>query len=498
MFRRISSLAAAWAAALALALGGCASVYFHDAGPAPAVRHELANLPFSEYWTGIVFNGEKIGFTRFTFGKQAGSDQFEIHSEASFVLRFLGISKKVQLKSHDVIAADLTLADFAYEYRIDDSELLVSGRRRDGELTATIVTGGAPNEQRLKVDGKLYPSSVIALYPVLHGLEIGREHNYLVYSGETQTVADVTQRVAAYERSELFTGNAFKVETTMHGQNVATWIGSDGRPVFELALRGVMISYLEDAVVATRYLALASLNKKESLIEYSLVRPDRPINDPRAVSVLRIALSGASRAPLSDAWQRCVPERREYDCEIRSGAPRDPGTEPPSEKLRMRYLEPSITVQSHDPIIRRLANSIVAGAASPEERITRILRWLDENIKKAPLDVFSALDVLQQHEAECQGHAYLYTALARASGVPTRMVNGLAYSKDFEGFLFHSWAESLIGARWQAVDPTFGQAEADATHIKLIEGETLAELVPLTDWVGKLKIRVLEVEHAKR
>jgi len=77
-------------------------------------------------------------------------------------------------------------------------------------------------------------------------------------------------------------------------------------------------------------------------------------------------------------------------------------------------------------------------------------------------------------------------------------VNGLAYSKDFEGFLFHSWAESLVGARWQAVDPTFGQAEADATHIKLVEGETLAELVPLTDWVGKLKIRVLEVEHAKR
>ena len=143
-------------------------------------------------------------------------------------------------------------------------------------------------------------------------------------------------------------------------------------------------------------------------------------------------------------------------------------------------------------------NSIVAGAASPEERITRILQWLDENIKKAPLDVFSALDVLQQHEAECQGHAYLYTALARASGVPTRMVNGLAYSKDFEGFLFHSWAESLVGARWQAVDPTFGQSEADATHIKLVEGETLAELVPLTDWVGKLKIRVLEVEHAKR
>lgn len=497
MFRQFFSLAAASVGALALALSGCASVYFHDAGPAPQVQHELAKLPFSEYWTGIVFNGEKIGFTRFTIGRQAGSDQYEIHSEASFVLRFLGISKKVQLKSHDVIDPDLTLATFAYEYRIDDSELLVSGRRRDGELAATIVTGGAPNEQRLTVEGKLYPSSVIALYPVLNGLEIGREHRYRIYSGETQSLADVTQRVVGYERSELFTGNAFKVETTMRGQSVTTWIGSDGRPVFELALRGVMISYLEDAGAATRYLALASLNKKESLIEYSLVRPDRPIADPRSVSALRVALSGVDQAPPSDAWQRCVRERREFDCEIRSSDRRDPAAEPFPEELRLRYLEPSITVQSNDPIIRRLANSIVGDAASPEERIARILRWLDENIRKAPLDVFSALDVLQQREAECQGHAYLYTALARASGIPTRMVNGLAYSRDFEGFLFHSWAESRIGARWQAVDPTFGQAEADATHIKLVEGETLAQLVPLTNWVGKLKIRVLEVEHAK-
>ena len=45
------------------------------------------------------------------------------------------------------------------------------------------------------------------------------------------------------------------------------------------------------------------------------------------------------------------------------------------------------------------------------------------------------------------------------------------------------------------MDPTFGQAAADATHIKLLEGEQLADLMPLLDWVGKLKIRVLDVQH---
>ena len=485
-------------AALPLALGGCASMYFRDAGPPPEIRLELARLQFSEYWTGIVFNGEKIGFTHFTIRKDAGTGRYEIRSEASFVLRFLGIEKKIQLKSRDAIEADLTLVDFAYEYQIDGSELKLSGARQGEELVATIISGGTPNPQRLPVEGKLYPSSVIALYPALYGLDIGREHRYRVYSGETQSIREVTQRVTGYEQSELFIGNAFKVETAMGGQRVTTWIGPDGRPVFELALHGTMISYLEDSASATRYLALASLNKKESLVEYSLVRSDRAIDSPRTVSTMRVTLSGTNRLPPSDAWQRCAAERKVIACEM--GGAAGGGTSvavSPPDTVSSRYLQPSVAVQSNDPAIRRLADSIVGESTSTEDRISRILRWLDHNVEKAPIDVFSALDVLQQRKAECQGHAYLYTALARAAGIPTRMVNGMVYSEQFQGFLYHSWAESLDGANWRVVDPTFGQASADATHIKLVEGENLSELLPLLDWVGKVQVRVLEVEHRK-
>lgn len=486
-------------AAVVVPLGGCAGLYFRDAGPAPAIRHELDKLPFSEYWTGIVFNGEKIGFTHFTIRKAANAQHYEIRSEASFVLRFLGIEKKIYLKSHDVVDSDLTVVEFAYEYQIDGSELKVSGRREDGALAATIITGGKPTEQRLPVEGKLYPSSVIALYPVLQGLELGREYNYRVYNGETQSVADLTQRIAGYEKSDLFDGNAFRVETAMHGQRVTTWIGHDGRPVFELALSGVMISALEDTGSAQRYLALASLNKKESLVEYSLVRPDRRIDDPRAVSALRVTLHGVDRTPPTDASQRCTSARLESTCEMkRTHAQPESGASPPLDPAQRRYLQPSVTIQSNDPAIRRLSGAIVAGSPSTEDRIARILRWLDTNIEKAPLDVFSALDVLERRQAECQGHAYLYAALARAAGIPTRVVNGLAYSEQFNGFLYHSWTESLVGSNWQAVDPTFGQTVADATHIKLVEGENLADLMPLMDWVGKVKIRVLSVEHQKR
>ena len=110
------------------------------------------------------------------------------------------------------------------------------------------------------------------------------------------------------------------------------------------------------------------------------------------------------------------------------------------------------------------------------------------------MDSFSALDVLQTRQAECQGHAYLYTAFARSLGIPTRVVSGLVYSEQFKGFLYHSWSISFVNGRWQAVDPTFSQIEADATHITVTEGDSAADLLPLIEWVGKVRIRVLETE----
>jgi transglutaminase/protease-like cytokinesis protein 3 len=114
---------------------------------------------------------------------------------------------------------------------------------------------------------------------------------------------------------------------------------------------------------------------------------------------------------------------------------------------------------------------------------------MDENIAKEAIDSFTASDVLRERRAECQGHAYLFAALARASGIPTRIVNGIVYAAEHGGFLYHTWNESWIAERgWQPVDATFGQVHADATHLKLIEGELAGDLVPLVGLVGRIKV----------
>ena len=114
---------------------------------------------------------------------------------------------------------------------------------------------------------------------------------------------------------------------------------------------------------------------------------------------------------------------------------------------------------------------------------------MDDNIAKEAIDSFTAVDVLRERRAECQGHAYLFAALARAAGIPTRVVNGLVYSAEHGGFLYHTWNEAWIAGRgWRPVDATFGQPYADATHLKLIEGEQTGDLVPLVGLVGRLRV----------
>jgi transglutaminase-like putative cysteine protease len=157
------------------------------------------------------------------------------------------------------------------------------------------------------------------------------------------------------------------------------------------------------------------------------------------------------------------------------------------------YLQPSVAVPSTDPRIRDLASTIVAGKPAAREQAQAILDWMGLNIRREPADVFSALDVLTTGRAECQGHAYLFAALARASGIPTRVANGLVYSEELKGFAYHAWNESLIDAEWVAVDSMFGQLQADATHLKLLYGENLGDLAPLAAWIGATRIEVLEV-----
>jgi transglutaminase-like putative cysteine protease len=123
------------------------------------------------------------------------------------------------------------------------------------------------------------------------------------------------------------------------------------------------------------------------------------------------------------------------------------------------------------------------------------VEWVYNNLQKRQVDVATALDALQGGAAECQGHAMLYTALARAAGIPTRVASGIAYVPSLGGFIYHAWAESMIDGQWVPVDPSFGQTPADALRLKLSEGEGPEHYGPILNWIGKARVRILSISR---
>jgi len=494
--RAISSIG--YAAALLCVLPGCTSLYFKDAGAPPALppRYTLEHWPYSEYWTGIIFNGEKVGYAHVQVVPSAGRPgRYEIRSQSVLRIRMLGFDKRIALESTDRVKSDLTLEWFSHRYDLDGSRLDIEGQVEGHMLTGTVENAGRASRLALKLDAPVYPASAVTLIPVQRGLRIGSEHRFLVFSGQTQSIAPAEQKVVAYEKSEFFEESAYRVTSGFLGLTSTTWFSEGGLPLLELGLGGVIISAISTEERAKRFIATTALNKDEAIIGFSLVKPDVAIGNPRALRKLDVSLSGNPTLTVvpNDPRQQCLRSGDALECEIRTTAKWSTAVEPAALRQDLRD---SLVVPADDARVRELAREIVGNTSDPQGRIDALRVWMRHNIRKEASDAFSALDVLRTRTAECQGHAFLYAALARSLGIPTRVVNGVVYSAEHDGFLYHAWNESWVGDGWIAVDTTFDQLPADATHIKLVYGESVADLVALAGWIGNMRIAVRGMEPA--
>lgn len=494
-----------WAVECLILLSGCAPLYFQTLKPPaePLRFPTLGDLPYRELWSGFVFNGEKIGFTMLKITPVPGKNLYRISSEARMRFLFMGLDKKIIMKSEDTVRPDLTLVSFHYEQEMDGKSLLIEGNVSHGRFRAEQKSGDQTKMLDYKVEGPLYPTSAINLYPALRGIAVGTDYRYPVFDPQTQSLTEITQKVVAFEESrKLIIEPAFKIETRMHEHEASAWINLRGETIFELGMGGVLITYKEDEARARRYLSEASLNKKDLLLDFSLIKTEKPLPCPRKARYLEAALEGvAGQLPLLRGPGQDVTEKKEGEkhialCRVTSD-PLSPsrsaaGELPQAERLL--YLSATPHIEAQHPEIRKAADGITAGAVTPREKAERLTGWVAREVKDEAVDSFSALEVLHTRKGECQAHAMLYTALARAAGIPTKLVGGIVYMEGM-GFLYHSWVESWLDG-WVSVDPTFNQTTADATHIKLVEGPDWMSVLQLGKVVGRLKLNILDYKAA--
>jgi len=154
----------------------------------------------------------------------------------------------------------------------------------------------------------------------------------------------------------------------------------------------------------------------------------------------------------------------------------DCGSEtPPSEQVLAHYLEANAWVRSDAPEIRTLALNTVMRGAGVDFRMRKLVRLVKQRMRGTNdfLGYADALTALRSGSGDCTEFAVLLAAFARAHGIPTRIVAGLAYSDRFSGkkdvFSPHLWVQSWDGTRWRSYDAALDGFES--THIALAVGD---------------------------
>ncbi len=156
----------------------------------------------------------------------------------------------------------------------------------------------------------------------------------------------------------------------------------------------------------------------------------------------------------------------------------------------LALLEPESMIQSGDPAIIALADSLTEGFDDSWEAVMSISGFVDRAVQNVPtVSLPSAVDVLDNLRGDCNEHTILTVALCRAAGIPAVTCAGVVYV-DNGIFGYHAWPAVWVG-EWVAIDPTFSQQIADATHIILAQGSLDAQYV-VNAVLGRLSIEEVE------
>jgi hypothetical protein len=111
-----------------------------------------------------------------------------------------------------------------------------------------------------------------------------------------------------------------------------------------------------------------------------------------------------------------------------------------------------------DPEIQKLSTKISERTGDDESYCRLAFRTVRKQMKlKTHLDErIGAMRALREKEGDCDEHADLFIALARAAGIPARRVVGHIYKENRDPEP-HAWAEAFLENRgWIPIDPALG------------------------------------------
>lgn len=453
----------------------------------------------AKLYFGVYYHGQKIGFTEQT--RSPLDDGGAVFVDRAF-WRFVtqGREQRLVMDSETEIDANWTLRRL--NARIDAGIAKISAnawveKQGQGEvLQVEIHTGGRVQKQQIPITGQLLVPGLLRAFVAAQNPQAGSHYSLKTFNPLLRSVDEIGVLV------EGRTDQGWRITEIAQGSlKTQAEIDQQGNTLVEDSALGFRLQ----REAKEQALKLDSGSLPPDLILASAVRASGPLPaNPRLTQKLRLNIKGVdvSAYPALQGGRQVIEAEQlqvvvaDWPAPGVSRLPEHPANIDPSLSPELqKALRATALVQSDDPSLVAQAQHIIGDVEDPAQAALRLTAWVYREVEKVNnVGIPSAVEVLHNLRGDCNEHTVLLTALARAVGIPARMAAGLVLA-DLHGtgaaFYYHAWVELWLDGAWHAVDPTFGQAPADATHLRFVVGG-LQNQVNLVALIGALNLQVVE------
>jgi len=437
-------------------------------------------------WMNIVQNNRKIGFSHSRFS--AEPDGYRLQETVLMRINTMGMVQDINLKTIGRLNPDFSLAEFDFKIKSGRFSFNVNGAVSGEVLTVRTMSAGTGRQTEIPLQAKPYLLPAITAAMSATELKTGDKYTFDIFDpatmGQTPVIVDVIGMEDLQIAGEI--QSATKVALNFKGTSLLAWIGEHGDVLKEKGILGLQLEK------TTRDDALRDLAQAPSadLTQIASVASNVLLEDLDRLSALRVEIGGIpiQSVQLTGGRQTVKANILTIEKETTANLSTDIG-EQNLQHLEKIFLKPGPFIQSDDPKIQALAQEITGNHTAPLEKIRMLVDWVYKNIDKRPvLSLPDALSTLENRVGDCNEHAVLLVALARAAGIPCRVEAGLVYLKG--SFYYHAWNLVYLG-RWITVDAVFNQIPADVSHIRLATG-SLNQQLDLMGVIGKLQLKIIK------
>lgn len=444
----------------------------------------------SDDWFIIRIGGAYSGFGRSRQYRQ--DNRWRLRDDLNISLNIQGQVKPIKIVNESDVDNEFKLISFHLKVASGLISFEQKGRMDGSKLVLDVPKsqGGGVRTMRLYETPRI--SRSLGLPVPLSGLETGQEIRLPIFDPMDGQKWDAVIRVA--ERADIDIAGkkvaAWRVRATFRTVELVMWIDDEGKLLKGRMPMGITVIRSSREEIAKE---LKGVRDMPDLMSLTTVPVDGNIPEGADLQLLKLKVQGDADWPIpsDDFRQKFVDSELTVTSEqLPEGTYSLPCTDPKMEI----DLTPSRFIQSDNAAIVKQAKEIVGEEKNPVKAARLINSWVYKNLRKVPTpSVPDAYTVLQTKHGDCNEHAILAAAFARAVGLPARVAVGLVRYGD--GFCYHAWVAYWAGTKWFTGDPLMNQFPAGATHVTLLYGD-VDKHVNVISFLGRLRLKVLETKPA--